>query len=221
MKEVNAILLAKRASLVVVFVFGSVIFTAEATAQCVQWFTQGRKFVCAPSSTGGKACLTNTAGTNCALTRPCGAGAAQGTWDGIDLEDTLVTDVGRVEPRLAAALALLRSRKELLVGGYARLYFMPEVTSPESVDSPTAPEEDSLHSLLERLDEDVQNSPPVEPLVYEVTIERAGTSLSAVMNIRRVAKESSAGSLGLAVSLTKSPKGQWKVTWWEARLGDR
>lgn len=208
----------KKQSFVVLAVLGLIVFITEANAQCVQCSPQGRKFVCASSPKGGRICQTTSDGASCAVSSPCGSTANQTSGADIVLEEGLVAEVRRTEPQLARALSFLRTHTELLASGYAKLYQLPEVAE-ESAHS-GAQEEDELGALLARISEREQKAPPVEPIVFEVTFERAADSASAILKIIPSSRKPKVQSNSLVVHLMKADGETWRVSGWDTRLAN-
>ncbi len=203
----------KKLSSAVLSVLGLLTFMTGANAQCVQCSTQGRKFICAPSSAGGRGCVTNETGTSCAVSQPCAASATQASWEGVILEEGLVAEVARVEPQFAETLSFLRKHTELLAGGYAKVYLLPGAAGKPG--RPTASKEDEPFSILERFEGKEQNAPPVEPAVYEVTLGGAEGSTLGTLKVSRLRPNPAGASPTLVISLTRADKGEWRVAGWE------
>lgn len=200
------------------FVFAFSISPADANAQCVQCSTQGRKFICAPSSSGGRGCVTNSAGTSCGVSSPCGSGriASQVDYRQISLSENFVGDIKMTAPHLAAALAFISKNKELLVDGYATIYLMPsEMMSESGTHAPIATK-DSLQSLMERLDEKPSDDSAVIPIAYEITIESERDSSVATLRVQMITNNQESLTSSLEISLAKS-KGKWRATGWQAK----
>jgi hypothetical protein len=131
------------------------------------------------------------------------------------MEERLVAEVGRVEPHFAETLAFLRNHTELLVGGYAKVYLLPKGAGKSA--RPTASKEDEPFSLLERFEEREQNASPVEPAVYEVTLNGAESSTFGTMRISRLSPNPNGVSPVLVIGLMKADKDGWRVSGWETR----
>ena len=203
----------KKLASAVLAVLGLLIFMTGANAQCVQCSTQGRKFICAPSSTDGRGCVTNEAGTSCAVSQPCAASPTQASWEGLVLEERLVAEVGRTEPHFAEALSFLRKHTELLVDGYAKLYLLPKEAGKSA--RPAASKEDELFSTLKRFEEREQNASPVEPAVYEVTLDRAEGAATGILKISLLSSKPNGVSSILVINLMKADKDRWIASGWE------
>lgn len=199
-------------------VLSLIILITEANAQCVQCSPQGRKFVCAPASSGGRACVTNDRGMACAVSGHYRAGAAQTLSKGIVLEERLIADIERTEPGFAKALSFLSKRPELLTDGYAKLYLLPTVT--DNPGRSIAPKEDGAFAILAQIEASEQNATPVEPTTYEVTLDRAGDSAFATLRVQRLSQKPNVVSPSIVINLMKAERGRWRVSGWDTRLSN-
>jgi hypothetical protein len=141
--------------------------------------------------------------------------AAQTSWEGIVLEEGLVAEVKRADADFARVLDLLRQHTEVLAAGSAKVYLLPEAQGKP--DGPAASLEDELYSMVNRFDEKERKGPPLKPTEYEVTLDRANNSALATLKIRLLGRNPNAGSRGIIINLTKTEKGGWQVSGWEAR----
>lgn len=155
-----------------------------------------------------------TAGTAGAISQPRSA-AAQTSWEGIVLEERLVAEVKRADADLARVLDQLRQHTEMLAGGSAKVYLLPE--APGKPDGPAASMEDELYSMAARFDEKERKEPSIEPAAYEVTLDGAGNPAFATLKIRLLGRSPNAPTPALVVNLTKAEKGGWVVSGWSAR----
>lgn len=211
----------KKLTLAALSVFALIIFITEANAQCVGCSPQGRKFVCASTTNGGRICQTTSDGRTCAISDPCGSTAIQASGADIVLEERLVAEVERTEPRLAQALSFLRKNPELLASGYVKLYLLPEEAEKSEQDEMSALlariEEDEMSALLARISERSQDTSPIEPAIYEVTFERSEDSASATLKINPSGQKPNVASTSLILHLTKAERGTWRVSGWDTR----
>lgn len=119
-------------------------------------------------------------------------------------------------PHLAAALAFISKNKELLADGAATIYLMPsEVTAGNDAQAVDVAR-DSVHSLLERLDEPPSNGSTATPIVYEVAVEAERGSPTATLRIQMTTATRESSTSLLEVNLAKS-KGRWRASGWQAR----
>jgi hypothetical protein len=119
-------------------------------------------------------------------------------------------------PHLAAALAFISKNKELLADGSATVYLMPSEIMVGSDTQAPSPAKDSVHSLLERLDEPPSNDATAVPIVYEIAVEAERGSSAATLRIHMLTNTGQSLASLLEVNLAKSG-GKWKGIGWQAR----
>jgi hypothetical protein len=175
-------------TLFVVCAYG--VFTVDVHAQCVYCKPKKSVFVCAPATSGGNECATDEDATLCGLDSPCGGELQRPTVQSkIRLNEQILKEIGKVQPRFAVILAFV-NRQNLLSKGQARIFMMPGEISEDDVEQAINPSlkktltKEYLKELRDRTQKG--NQAEVSPLEYEITLEESSNFSTGLIRLKVV-----------------------------------
>lgn len=171
----------------VALTIGTLAFSTNVYSQnsgpggCVKCVGAGHGWICQSGSPGGEACMTD--GGNCTLVNPCylgrcsGPSVLSGTKANLNIEDRMIREVAKADPRMATVLISLR-KLESLNFSEGVVNNMPIELTGNDVDRQLASAEDVKiynSELKPKIAEALSKG--LLPTVYRFTIEETSTDI--------------------------------------------